>query len=161
MMLKFRCLILVLSMVMIYSCDNAVSKYEPLDLMSHGMPIKILAPSNTLIKSDDLGILKDLTIVDTLNGGYNIQIYSSKTDILDRAKLLDQIKLEIEATEFFSKMIEETENGFIYEKKVTEDYINYDFRVVRLQSDVKYTIQAGFGEQYQIEDIESMFNAVK
>lgn len=148
-------------MVMIYSCDNAVSKYEPLDLMSHGMPIKILAPSNTLIKSDDLGILKDLTIVDTLNGGYNIQIYSSKTDILDRAKLLDQIKLEIEATEFFSKMIEETENGFIYEKKVTEDYINYDFRVVRLQSDVKYTIQAGFGEQYQIEDIESMFNAVK
>ena len=161
MMLTFRCLILVLSMVMIYSCDNAVSKYEPLDLMSHGMPIKILAPSNTLIKSDDLGILKDLTIVDTLNGGYNIQIYSSKTDILDRAKLLDQIKLEIEATEFFSKMIEETENGFIYEKKVTEDYINYDFRVVRLQSDVKYTIQAGFGEQYQIEDIESMFNAVK
>ena len=161
MMLKFRCLILVLLMVMIYSCDNAVSKYEPLDLMSHGMPIKILAPSNTLIKSDDLGILKDLTIVDTLNGGYNIQIYSSKTDILDRAKLLDQIKLEIEATEFFSKMIEETENGFIYEKKVTEDYINYDFRVVRLQSDVKYTIQAGFGEQYQIEDIESMFNAVK
>ena len=148
-------------MVIIYSCDNGVSKYEPLDLMSHGMPIKIMAPANTSIKSDDLGILKELTIIDTLNSGYNIQIYSSKTDVLDRAKLLDQVKSEIEATEFFSKMIEETENGFIYEKKVTEDYINYDFRVVRLQSDVKYTIQAGFGEQYQIEDIESMFNAVK
>ena len=105
--------------------------------------------------------MKDLTIVDTLNGGYNIQIYSSKTDILDRAKLLEGIKSEIEGSEFFSKMIEETENGFIYEKKVTEDYINYDFRVVRLQSDVKYTLQAGFGEQYELSDVENMFNAVK
>ena len=130
MMLKSRCLILALLMVIIYSCDNGVSKYEPLDLMSHGMPIKIMAPANTSIKSDDLGILKELTIIDTLNSGYNIQIYSSKTDVLDRAKLLDQVKSEIEATEFFSKMIEETENGFIYEKKVTEDYINYDFRAV-------------------------------
>ena len=129
--------------------------------MSHGMPIKIMAPANTSIKSDDLGILKELTIIDTLNSGYNIQIYSSKTDVLDRAKLLDQVKSEIEATEFFSKMIEETENGFIYEKKVTEDYINYDFRVVRLQSDIKYTMQAGIGEQYELADIESMFNAVK
>lgn len=152
---------MALSVLIIYSCDNGASKYESLDLMSHGMPIKIMAPSNTSIKSDDLGIMKDLTIVDTLNGGYNIQIYSAKTDILDRAKLLEQIKLDIEATDFFSKMIEETEDGFIYEKKVTEDYINYDFRVVRLQSDVKYTMQAGFGEQYELEDIESMFNAVK
>ncbi len=161
MMLKSRCLLLALLMVIIYSCDNGVSKYEPLDLMSHGMPIKIMAPANTSIKSDDLGILKELTIIDTLNSGYNIQIYSSKTDVLDRAKLLDQVKSEIEATEFFSKMIEETENGFIYEKKVTEDYINYDFRVVRLQSDIKYTMQAGIGEQYELADIESMFNAVK
>ena len=161
MMIKYRCLLLALLMVVVYSCDSNTSNYEPLDLMAHGMPIKIMAPANTSINSDDLGIMKDLTIVDTLNGGYNIQIYSSKTDILDRAKLLEGIKSEIEGSEFFSKMIEETENGFIYEKKVTEDYINYDFRVVRLQSDVKYTLQAGFGEQYELSDVENMFNAVK
>ncbi len=152
---------MALLMVIICSCDNNTSNYESLDLMAHGMPIKIKAPANTSIRGDDLGILKDLTIIDTLNGGFNIQIYSSTTDILDRAKLLDQLKTEIERSEFFSKIIEETENGFIYEKKVTEDYINYDFRVVRLQSDVKYTMQTGYGEQYELSDVEKMFNAVK
>ena len=152
---------LAVTLLIIGSCDNSATKYEPLDLMSHGMPIKIKAPLNTSIKSDDLGIMKDLTIVDTLNGGYNIQIYSSRTDILDRTKLIDQMKKEIEESAYFSKMIEETEDGFIYEKKVTDDYINYDFRVVRLQSDVKYTLQAGFGEQYELSDIKDMFYAVK
>ncbi len=161
MALIYRCLLFAIAILLVCSCDNTKSNFEPLDLMAHGMPIKIMAPANTSIKSDDLGIMKDLTIVDTLNGGYNIQIYSSKTDVLDRAKLLEGIKSEIEGSTFFSKMIEETENGFIYEKKVTEDYINYDFRVVRLQSNVKYTLQAGFGEQYELSDVENMFDAVR
>ena len=75
-MIKYRCLLLALLMVVVYSCESNTSNYEPIDLMAHGMPIKIMAPANTSINSDDLGIIKDLTIVDTLNGGYNIQIYS-------------------------------------------------------------------------------------
>ena len=161
MTIIYRFLLLALATVLIFSCENSKSNYAPLDLMAHGMPIKIMAPEHTSIKSDDLGILKDLTIVDTLNGGFNVQIYSSQTDVLDRAKLLDEVKSEIQETEYFSKMIEESDNGFIYEKKVTEDYINYDFRVVRLQSNVRYIMQAGYGEQYELADIKNMFNAVK
>jgi len=161
MMGLYKHLPLVFIMSISMGCNTASSSYEPLDLMSHGMPIKVMAPANSVIEMDDLGIMKDLTVIDTSNGGFNIQIFSSKTDKLDKPKVLAESKSEIESTEFFSKIISEDENGFIYEKKVTEDYINYDFRVIRLQGDVKYVIQSGFGEQYELEDIKRMFDAVK
>lgn len=158
----YKYLPLVFAMLTItLGCNSSSSSYKSLDLMSYGMPIKIMAPENPVVKMDDLGIMKDLTVIDTLNKKYNIQIYSSKTDQLNQSKIVEEAKSEIENSEFFSEIVLEDESGFVFEKKVTEDYINYDFRVFRLQGDVKYVIQSGFGQQYELSDIKSMFKAVK
>ncbi len=157
----YKYLIFLSPFLGIVSCDSSRSNQEKIDLMSYGLPIEIKGPKTIKVQVDDLGIMKDATVIDTVNNGYNLQIFSSKTDVLDKAKIIAEAKQEIESSEFFSKLIVEDSDGFVYEKKVSDDYINYDFRVFRLRGDMAYTFQAGFGEQYELEDVKNMFNAVK
>ena len=153
----FKFVIPILSILM--ACGTSGNNYENLDLMSHGMPIKIKPPKGAIVEFDDLGIMKDLTV--NGEGNYSLQIFSSETQSLDVAKLKNELKSEIESSAFFSKIISESPNGFIYEKKIDEDFINYDFRKIKIQGDTKYVYQAGMGGKYTEEDISQIFNSVE
>lgn len=118
-----------------------------------------MAPEGAVIEFDDMGIIKEMTI--KADPDYHIQIVSSETDILDAQKVIDQLKKEIEGSSFFTKFITETSDGFIFEKKVSEDYINYDFRFVKIRGDRMYTYRTGLGQQYTLESVEQMFSAVQ
>lgn len=143
----------------ILSCNSSQPNLESLDLLSYGLPMKIHAPAGSEVVFDDLGIMKDVTIKGSDN--FNIQIYSTETDYLSVDKAMLSIKDEIENSPYFSKIISQDEGGIIFEKKVSDDYINYDFRHVKLRGDTKYTFQAGFGNQYDLDDVKIMYKAVQ
>lgn len=154
-----RIFISISMIVLISACGPGGASYPELDLMSHGLPIKINAPQDAEVAVDDLGIMKDVTVKGTDN--YSVQIFSSEAESLDVAKLIAGLKSDIEASAFFSKIISEDESGFIYEKVIDEDFVNYDFRSVKIQGDTKYVFQAGFGGKYTQAEIEKIYNSVK
>ncbi len=156
--ISFSLVLLVFINLVSTSCNNNSVQLQPLDMMSQGLPIKIMAPDSASVEFDDLGIMKDVTVKG--QGNFHLQIYAMNTDVLEIKKLIEEAKSEVEDSEFFSEIISEDNRGFIYKKDITEDYSNYDFRSFKLQGDTKYSFQAGMGQQYSLDDIKLMYQAV-
>ena len=151
--------IFVLLFLSILSCGGNQSNLESLDLLPHGLPIKIMAPKDAEVDFDDMGIIKDMTIKGANN--YNIQIFSSRTNSLDVSIVANELKSSIENSQYFSKIITEENDGFIYERKVDEDYINYDFRFVKIRGDQQYVFQTGLSGKYTLEQVKELYQAVQ
>ena len=151
--------VLLVLTVLVISCKPSGPKLESLDLLSQGLPLKITAPADVEITSNDLGIMKDVTVRN--DQGYSIQIFESSAVRLDVKEVLSELKEEIEKSAFFSKIISEDDGGFIFEKKVDEDYINYDFRHAKVRGDKQYIIQTGLSDQYTLDQVKIMYRSVQ
>jgi len=152
-------LITVIFFLGMTACQQASSKQVPVDLLGHGIPLKIMAPEDVEVSSSDLGIMKDVTIKN--DNGYSIQIFESEATTLDVKKVLAKIKADITSSKFFSSISSDKDDGFIFEKKIDEDYITYDFRQVIINGDKQYVIQAGLSMQHTLEQVEQMYTSVQ
>lgn len=141
------------------SCKEQGPALEPLDLLSQGLPLKISAPADVEIVASDLGIIKDVTVKN--DAGYSIQIFESEARILSPQTVSNNLKEEISNSLYFSKIMEEFDDGFIFEKKIDENYINYDFRHVKIRGDKQYVIQAGLSQQYTLDQVKVMYHSVQ
>lgn len=146
------------SLLLVVGCkDNPADKYPTLDLLKYGLPIDIKAPANAEVNSNDLGVIKDVTVKN--DEGYSIQIYSSTANELDATKIKSELISEVKGGPFFSKIVEEYEDGFIFEKKIDER-INYGFRYVKIQGDFEYIFQTGLMGHFSEDDVRNMYNSV-
>jgi len=157
--MKAISLYIFLILFTIISCKPQGPKLEALDLLSQGLALKISAPPNVEIVASDLGILKDVTVKN--DEGFSLQIFESEARILDAAKVTSDLKSEIENSKYFSKFISSEDHGFIFEKKIDENYTNYDFRHVKVRGDKQYVIQAGISVQYTLDQVKLMYKSVQ
>ena len=137
------------------------AEWKPKELLQYGLPITILAPDSTIVKSDDLGggLIKDVTV----KGGkdYFIQIYASQAETNDIARLKSDQLSEVKGNRFFSKIINEEADGFLYEMVIDSNTTNYGFRHIRVQGDMEYIFQPGLIGNFTLEQAERMYDAVK
>ncbi len=145
-------------LVCLMACGGSTSE-KSLDLMKYGLPIKIAAPADAEIKSDDLGFMKDVTVKD--GDQYFVQILASTATELDPKKILLNKVNEVKSGPFFSKMMLEEDHGFIFEKKIDENNINYDFRYIKVQGDQEYSFQTGLIGTFTEDDVKKMYESVK
>jgi len=143
----------------LFSCEEKGPKLVPLDLLSEGLSLKINAPEGAIVNANDLIIMKDVTVRDS--AGYNIQIFETEASSLDARTITDKLAEEIEASPFFDSMITREPDGFIYKKVIDENYINYDFRHVKVRGEKQFVIQAGLTTTYTLDQVEIMYNSVK
>jgi len=148
-----------ISCVFLANCKTDKSaNYPSKDLLKHGFAISVKAPENAEIKSDDFGIMQELTI--SSGNEYNIQILKSVTNTTNIKQALDGQKSLAKGDSYFSKIIEEYDNGFIFEKKI-DDNINYDFRYVKLVGEHEYIYQTGMVGTYTEESVREMYKSVQ
>ena len=145
--------------ISLIACTPTGPKLEPLDLLSEGLALKILVPPGVKINSSDLGIMKDVTVKN--DDGYSIQIFETSATKLNVLSIIEEKKAEVKSSQFFSQIISEEEDGFIFEKKIDENYINYDFRHVRIRGDKQYLIQSGLSSKNTLEQVQLMFKSVQ
>ena len=142
-------------------CTACTSKKEDLvltDLLSHGEAIKVMAPEDAHIIVEDYGLLKDIIVTDSMD--YSLQIFISKTNTLNLSKAVEDQKTIVKEAPFFSQLVVEEDQGFIYEKKIDED-IRYDFRYLKIQADKQYIFQPSLGGGHSEEHVRKMYEAVK
>ena len=155
---KYLFLFLLGSFLFIQCKTDKSANYPSKDLLKHGFAISVKAPENAKIESDDFGIMQELTIQS--GDEYNVQILKSLTNTSNLKEALDaQMKL-VKGDTYFSKIIEEYENGFIFEKKIDEN-INYDFRYVKLVGEDEYVYQTGMVGTYTEESVREMYKSVQ
>ena len=139
-------------------------KADPLDgmkkteLMQYGFPIAMYVPEGAVIKKMDLGVMQDLTV--KAGDKYYVQIFSSNLLTIDKKTVMDEKLVEAKSHRYFSKIISEEEDGFIFEKNV-DGVLNYDFRYIKLQGDIEYVFQTGLVGNYTEEDVKAMYASVK
>ncbi|MFT4565190.1 MAG: hypothetical protein ACI9FN_000139 [Saprospiraceae bacterium] len=149
----------VLFAFVLSSCEKESVKLVPLDLLSEGLSLKINAPEGAIVISNDLFIMKDVTVRDS--AGYNLQIFETEASSLNASTITDRLVEEIENSAFYDSMISREEDGFIYKKVIDENYINYDFRHVKVRGEKQFVMQAGLTTTYTLDQIEIMYNSVK
>jgi len=149
---------IVVVFIIISSCKPSGPELAPLNLLAQGIPLKIQAPADVAVASSDLGILKDVTIKN--DQGYSIQIFESEATTFNNKDIANKMLSDIQSSKFFSKMIRQEDGGFIFEKKIDENYITYDFRQIKIIGDKQYVIQAGMSGQHSLEQVEVMYASV-
>jgi len=150
---------LMLSCLFLMNCKSDKSaNYPSKDLLRHGFAISVKAPEDAEIKFDDYGLMQELTLIQ--GNEYNIQILKSETNTSNvKEALAAQMNL-VKTDRYFSKVIEEYDNGFIFEKKIDEN-INYDFRYVKLIGEDEYIFQTGMVGTYTEESVREMYKSVQ
>jgi len=154
-----KIILLLIIAVQFVSCEqDPLKDFVDLDLMKNGVPLKIKAPEGSTVKVNDLGLMKDISI----DGGNNfaLQIMASTVTEYDLKKLVDSELSTVEASTYFSKIMSQDENGFIFEKDI-DGKLNYDFRFVKIQGDNEFICQRSLSGTYNIEEIDLMYKALE
>ncbi len=152
-------LYILASTLIIFSCKpDPLEGMKKTELMQYGFPIAMHVPEGAEIKKTDYGVMQDLTVKADEN--YYVQIFMSDLLTLDKKTVMNDKLAEAKSHKFFSKIIAEEDDGFIFEKNV-DGILNYDFRVVKIQGDKEYVFQTGLAGNYSEEDVKAMYASVK
>ena len=119
----------------------------------------MLGPDSAKVETIDFGnIMKDVTV----RGGddYFVQIFASDAKTTDVGKLKSAALKDVKDEKHFSRIVEESDQGFIYESRRDSTTTYYGFRYVRLQGTKEYLLQNGFRGFFTEEQARSMYKAV-
>ncbi|MEE9439400.1 MAG: hypothetical protein V3V14_10400 [Saprospiraceae bacterium] len=145
--------------ILAFSCKSDKANYPSVSLMKHGFAINVNAPESAEIKSFDYGLMKELTIDDSKNSDYSLQILKSKATTTNIGKVkADQLAIA-KSGRYFSKIVEEHDSGFIFEKLMDEKQ-SFDFRVVKLMGDDEYIFQSGLIGSFSEEAVRNMYKSI-
>ena len=145
--------------LIVAACKKDVkTDWKPMDLLQYSVPITILAPDSVDVNAQNLGgVIQDVTLKAP---GYSIQIYGTSLETNDLARLKSEQLNEVKGNRFFSRIVQEEENGFIYES-VIDTIANYSFRYILPRGDKLYTFQTGIVETYSLPEAKKLYQAVK
>lgn len=152
---------LVLASVLLWSCQtDGGSDLVAKDLMEHGIPVTIMAPDSAIVKARNMGsLMKDVTVKG--EGNYDLQIMSSGATTSDLARVKAEQLSTVKTNRYFSKIVTEEENGFLYEMALDSNNLNYNFRYILLQGDQEIIFSAGMASTLDQEEAERLYESVK
>jgi hypothetical protein len=129
-----------------------------LDLMKYGVPFSINAPEDVKVAKVGSGRLEDISIKNT--NGYDVQVFMGDAFSSNLEKLKSIKKEEITSNPSFKKIVEEFDNGFIYEKISDLGERNYDFSIIVVQGDKEITFQAGNSKEFTEAEVKAMVKSI-
>ena len=144
-------------LLLLTSCGSK-PKTEPLDLMKYGLPIQIMAPQDAVVKANDAGFYKDVTVKH--GDKYFVQIISTSATFTDINRLKQDQLNEVKKNPYFKEVIFDETNGFIFKKQV-DSLVNFDFRYVKIQGSDEYIFQTGLTGTFTEDDVRQMYESVK
>jgi len=151
-----------IALITIMACQNntATSNLKSTDLLQYGIPITIMAPDSIAVKSGNLGFSQDVTIKGE-EAGFDLQIFAYSATTMDINKVKEEQLAEIKSNRYFSKIIQEDPDGFLYEMALDSTNLNYGFKYLRIQGDKEYTFQTAMVGTFSLEEAKGMYEAVK
>ena len=142
------------------SPDSATSNLTELNLLKDGnIPITIMAPDSAVVQTMDLIVQKDVSIKGPDN--YYVQIFASEAQSNKIESLIADVKKEVQTLPYFTKIISEEVDGFIFENQIDSSKFSYDFRHVQVKGDTEYRFQTGLIGTFSLEEVKLMYEAVR
>ena len=154
--------LIIAALILLFACQNSDSKgnMKALDLLQYGIPMTIMAPDSVAVKSGNLSFSKDVTIKGEAPG-FDLQIFAYDATTTDIDAVKNEQLEQVKANPYFSKVLQNDPNGFLYEIALDSTNLSYGFKYVRVQGDKEYIFQNGMVGSFSLEDAEMMYEAVQ
>ena len=159
--MRFYCLLFSFLLFLV-ACQNTNSSSDmrSLDLLQYGIPMTIMAPDSVEVKSGSISFSKDVTIKGE-EPGFDIQVFAYDATSMDNQVVKNEQLEQVKANRYFSKIVQDDPNGFIYEIALDSTSLNYGFKYVRVQGDREYIFQNGMVGSFSLEEATKMYEAVQ
>ena len=150
-----------LSCFLLIRCNSKVQKdFSGLDLMKYGFPITLKAPENATVSKGRTGRISDISVKS--DPDYNVHIFMSDAETTDISKIRMQQKEDVIGNPYFIKMIEEFDDGFIFEKESVKGYGKcYDFRYIKIQGNQEFIYQTAIVGEFTEKQVKTMYESVR
>jgi hypothetical protein len=158
-MVNPRLLFPVIVSCTLFACQSDLkTKFKPLDLASYGIPLIIMAPDSAEVIRKDYSIMRDITI--RKGNNYYVQIFESTANAPASEVKNNQLE-SVKQDKYFKELIQEDENGFIFQKELDSAIIDFDFRFIKILNDKEIIFQTGMIGTFSLEDVQLMYDGVK
>jgi hypothetical protein len=158
-----RLFVVVFLSQFIFSCQNSgkssSSTGVKTDLLKYGVPYTITAPTDVEISKIGRGELTDVSIKN--KEGYDLQIFMVAAFTSDVEKLKTEKKINITSNPSFSKIVEEYDDGFLYEKLTDDGKRTYDFSVIKLVGANEINFQCGNSKEFTESEVKAMVQSIR
>ncbi|WMX16176.1 MULTISPECIES: hypothetical protein [unclassified Aureispira] len=135
---------------------------KQLDLLQHGIPIKIQAPEDAKVTNRSDNFMQDVVIEGT---DYYVQIYSQGASSPQCTAMATEALDDIKKTNpTFQKTILEEDCGFIYEVQIPGDStkcFNFNYFAVKGNKSFSFSTTTGRRQPFSKEEVEHIYQAVK
>ncbi len=140
---------------------NQVNKMADgkLDLLKYGIPVTLQAPDDVEISKVGKGTLAHVSVKN--EQGYDVQVFMAEAVSQDMTWLKQQKKEMVTAHPNFTKIVEEYDNGFIYEKTENDGSRSYDYIIIELLGDKEITFMGGNTGTFSEENVKTMVQSIK
>ncbi len=148
----------ILLFVVFAGCAGQTTKKNGLNLLGFGIPFTIMAPEDVKVTKLGSGTLTDVNIHNNI--GYDIQVFMGNAFTSENTKLKQQKKNQVIELPDFSKIVEEFDSGFIFEKKHEDSTRSYDFFVIMTLSDKEISFQGGNSKNFTESEVKKMVKSI-
>jgi hypothetical protein len=154
--------VLFLLLILFQSCKKDKSRIEGFkerDLITEGIPLKIQAPEDAEVNIKVENFYKDISI--KKGKDYSVQITGTEalTNVIDDVR--KELENEVKKNPYFSEIIIDEPNGFVFEKKTTDGSMIYDFRYIKIEGNQQFVFQTGIYSEFNKDEVMKMYNSVK
>lgn len=153
----------ILPLLLLSACTRSSPKadvWTTLDLMPYGVPFSVEAPDSAEVNVVRVGAVEDVTIKNTGQAPYAIQLFVQPAITNDIAVLKSNQINEVKSNPYFGKILEEDEQSFIYSIN-QQDKSAYSFRYTHLQADKEYVFTTDFDQAFSLEEVKRLLQAVR
>lgn len=150
----FSCILVLLACT-----KDKMADLKPLNLLQYGMPLTIMAPDSADIKKENWVSQQGISV--KKGKDYSIQVWSADASTTDIATIKAAKIAELKEERFFSRIVTEDPDGFIFENKIDSMTMYYGFRQFSVQGDKEFIIQNGLAGNFSLDQAELMYQAVK
>ena len=157
--LSLLCAAIIFSII---GCQPSPSvDYKPKSLLQYGIPVTLLAPDSVTVEKEDWVVQQSISLRNA-DEKYFVQIWIRDASSYDLPTVKGEKLAEVKAEPGFSKLMQEDPDGFVFERRVDSNTVNYDFRFFQVKGDKEYTSQTDLTtELFSLDEVMAMYNAVR
>ncbi len=158
----YRILLITFIFFQLISCQNKsnpINEGTKIDLLKYGVPYSITAPPDVVISKIGKGELTDVSIKN--ENGYDLQIFMVGAFTSDLQKIKEEKKASVTSNPSFSKMVEEYNDGFLYEKITDLGKRTYDFNIIKLVGTNEINFQCGNSKEFSESEVKKMVSSIR
>jgi len=154
----WNCRLLYLTLIAIAIACEQKPAVKEVSLLEYGVPLTLRVPEDAQVKHSQLTFEEDITIS---NGkDFNMQIFIAPVTTTNKEKLLQQNIEAIQQHPYFSEIVEQHPEGFIY-KMLIDSTPSYGFRIVHVMGDREITFRESLMGTFRREQIDQMYATAK